>query len=100
MSELSLNLENRTAEGKQVIKSRKNDIVPSVVYGGQIEALSTQSPLVETSKAVNTAGRHTPIDIVIDGILKGLDAQVSVMAINVIDCIISIGFIYFFVPLR
>lgn len=39
------------------------------------------------------------LDIVIDGILKGLDAQVSVMAINVIDCIISIGFIYFFVPL-
>lgn len=35
------------------------------------------------------------LDIVIDGILKGLDAQVSVMAINVIDCIISIGFIYF-----
>ena len=39
------------------------------------------------------------LDIVIDGILKGLDAQVSVMAINVIDCIISIGFIYFFVPI-
>lgn len=39
------------------------------------------------------------LDIVIEGILKGLDAQVSVMAINVIDCIISIGFIYFFVPL-
>ena len=39
------------------------------------------------------------LDIVIDGILKGLDAQVSVMAINVIDCIISIGFIYFFVPM-
>lgn len=39
------------------------------------------------------------LDIVIDGILKGLDAQISVMAINVIDCIISIGFIYFFVPI-
>lgn len=38
------------------------------------------------------------LDIVIDGILKGLDAQVSVMAINVFDCIISISFIYFFVP--
>lgn len=38
------------------------------------------------------------VDIVIDGILKGLDAQVSVMAINVFDCIISISFIYFFVP--
>jgi len=78
MSEISLKLEKRTAEGKQVIKLRKNDIVPSVVYGGQIEALSTQSPLVETSKAVNDAGRHTPIDIVIDGkknlaIIKAID---------------------------
>ena len=39
------------------------------------------------------------LDIVIDSILKGLDAQVSVMAINVFDCIISIGFIYFLVPI-
>lgn len=39
------------------------------------------------------------LDIVIDSILKGLDAQVSVMTINVFDCIISIGFIYFFVPI-
>lgn len=39
------------------------------------------------------------IDIVIDSILKGLDAQVSVMFINIIDCIISISFIYFFVPI-
>lgn len=38
------------------------------------------------------------LDIVIDGILKGLDAQVDVMAINVFDCIISIAFIYFLVP--
>lgn len=39
------------------------------------------------------------LDIVIDSILKGLDAQVSVMIINIFDCIISIGFIYFFVPI-
>lgn len=39
------------------------------------------------------------LDIVIDGMLKGLDAQVSVMAINVFDCFISIAFIYFFVPI-
>ena len=38
------------------------------------------------------------LDVVIDSILKGLDAQVSVMVINVIDCIISIAFIYFMVP--
>lgn len=39
------------------------------------------------------------VDIVIDSILKGLDAQVSVVIVNVLDCIISILFIYFFVPL-
>ena len=39
------------------------------------------------------------LDIVIDSILKGLDAQVSVMAINVFDCVVSIAFIYFLVPI-
>jgi len=39
------------------------------------------------------------LDIVIDGILKGLDAQVDVMIVNVFDCIVSIAFIYFFVPI-
>ena len=39
------------------------------------------------------------LDIVIDGILKGLDAQVDVMIINVFDCIVSIAFIYFLVPI-
>lgn len=38
------------------------------------------------------------LDIVIDAILKGLDAQVDVMLVNVFDCIISIAFIYFLVP--
>ena len=39
------------------------------------------------------------LDIVIDGILKGLDAQVDVMVVNVLDCIVSIAFIYFLVPI-
>ena len=38
------------------------------------------------------------LDIVIDSILKGLDKQVSVMFVNIIDCFISITFIYFVVP--
>lgn len=38
------------------------------------------------------------LDIIIDAILKGLDAQVSVMAINIFDCVVSIAFIYFLVP--
>ena len=39
------------------------------------------------------------LDIVIDGILKGLDAQVDVMIVNVFDCVVSIAFIYFLVPI-
>lgn len=39
------------------------------------------------------------LDIVIDSILKGLDAQVNVMTINIFDCLISIAFIYFLVPI-
>ena len=39
------------------------------------------------------------LDIVIDSILKGLDAQVDVMIVNIFDCLISIAFIYFLVPI-
>ena len=39
------------------------------------------------------------LDIVIDSILEGIDAQVSVMAINIFDCIVTIAFIYFLVPI-
>lgn len=38
------------------------------------------------------------IDTVVDAILRGLDAQVGVMIINILDLVISTSFIYFFVP--
>ena len=38
------------------------------------------------------------VDIIIDSILKGLDAQVSVLFINILDLLVSISFIFFFVP--
>ena len=38
------------------------------------------------------------IDTVVDSILRGLDAQIGVMVINILDLIISTTFIYFFVP--
>lgn len=38
------------------------------------------------------------LDLVVDNILKGLDAQVSVVFINIADCLITISFIYFVVP--
>ena len=39
------------------------------------------------------------LDIIIDCILKGLDAQVSVMFINIVDLLVSISVIIIFVPL-
>lgn len=39
------------------------------------------------------------VDIIIDNILKGLDAQTNVMIINIIDLIVSTVFILFFVPI-
>ena len=39
------------------------------------------------------------VDIIIDSILKGLDAQISVLYINILDLLVSISFIFFFVPM-
>lgn len=38
------------------------------------------------------------VDTVIDSVLRGLDAQVGVMIINILDLVISVSFIYFCVP--
>ena len=39
------------------------------------------------------------IDIIVDSILKGLDAQIDVLFINIVDLLLSISFILFFVPI-
>ena len=38
------------------------------------------------------------VDTVVDSVLRGLDAQVGVMIINICDLVISTSFIYFCVP--
>lgn len=78
MQNMSLKLEKRTVSGKQVVKLREEGQVPSVVYGGSTEPISTQSPIVETTKVAHVAGRHSPVDIIIDGkkklaIIKSID---------------------------
>jgi large subunit ribosomal protein L25 len=79
MSEITLKLDSRTIAGKKVTNLRKNGIVPSVVYG-KAEARNTQAGLVEITKAVHTAGKHTPITLEIDGkkklaIIKSVDVE-------------------------
>ena len=38
------------------------------------------------------------LDTIVDSVLRGLDAQVGVMLINIFDLLISVSFIYFCVP--
>ncbi len=38
------------------------------------------------------------VDTVVDSILRGLDAQIGVMIINIVDLVLSTSFIYFLVP--
>ncbi len=78
MNDISLKLDKRTAEGKQVIKLRKDGFVPSVVYGGHHKPASMQSSIVETAKVVSVVGKHTPVNLLIDGkknlaIIKSID---------------------------
>lgn len=80
MHEISLKLETRTIEGKKVSQLRQEGLVPSVVYGGKSTPVSTQSPLVETTKVVHAAGKHTPVHVVIGGkkklaIIKAIDVD-------------------------
>jgi len=83
MHEITLSLETRTATGKKVSKLRQDGIVPSVVYGGQDEPVSTQSSLTETMKVVREAGKHTPVHITIDGKKKlAIIKDVEVDAVN------------------
>lgn len=77
-SDLLLKLQKRDALGKQAKKLRKDGVVPSVVYSGGEESLATQSDFVATTKVVQAAGRHTPVNLDIDGkkhlaIIKNID---------------------------
>lgn len=78
MNEISLKLDERTVEGKKLAKLRENGLIPSVVYGDKVKSIMTQSPQVETSKVIHAAGKHTPVNLVIDGkkklaIVKSID---------------------------
>jgi large subunit ribosomal protein L25 len=80
VSEFTLKLEARTVSGKKVAGLRQSGMVPSVVYGGSDEPMSTQSAVVETTKVSHQAGKHSPITLMIDGkkklaIIKSIDVD-------------------------
>lgn len=78
MNDISLKLDERTVVGKKASRLRGEGLIPSVVYGGHAEPLSTQSATVETTKVAHAAGKHTPVHLIIDGkkklaIIKSID---------------------------
>jgi large subunit ribosomal protein L25 len=80
MHDFSLKLDIRTASGKQAAKLRAEGLVPSVIYEGHKETVLAQSPIVETTKLVHSAGKHSPVTLAVDGkkrlaMIKSIDIE-------------------------
>lgn len=60
---ITLNIEAREVRGKKVASLRREGLVPGVVYGAGMEALSVQAAEGEVAKVVKAAGRHTPVQL-------------------------------------
>jgi large subunit ribosomal protein L25 len=78
MNEISLTVQTRTVNGKKVASLRKDGLVPSVIYGNHTDTIMAQSAIVETTKVVRAAGKHSPVHLTIDGkkqlaIIKDVD---------------------------
>lgn len=65
--ELNLTLTKRTVVGKQVRSLRRNNIVPAVIYNHGKESTIVEAPLIDLTKIYQAAGKHHPIDLVVDG---------------------------------
>lgn len=64
---VNLTLQLRELQGKKVARLRKEGIVPGVVYGHGINPIIVQSPYREIEVAVRGAGKHTPVQLTVDG---------------------------------
>ena len=61
---ITLKIEAREVHGKKVAKLRQEGLVPGVVYGAGMEAISVQAVEGEVAKVVKSAGQHTPVQLV------------------------------------
>lgn len=59
-----LKIEERDVHGKKVARLRREGIIPAVVYGSAIDAMSVQASELELAKVIRAAGQHTPIQLV------------------------------------
>ncbi len=60
---ITLTIQAREVHGKKVAKLRKEGLVPGIVYGADMEAVSVQAPAGEVAKVVKDAGMHTPVQL-------------------------------------
>ena len=78
MSDISLKLDERTVKGKKVARLRAEGMIPAIVYGGKAEPIMAQTNLVDITKVVTAAGRHSPVHLELGGkkklaIIKSID---------------------------
>jgi large subunit ribosomal protein L25 len=60
---ITLTIQERELHGKKLAGLRKQGLVPGVVYGADMEAMSVQAVEGELVKVVKAAGRHTPVQL-------------------------------------
>ena len=77
---IKLDLTEREATGKQVAKLRENGQVPAVVYGSEFAPRNVQFSQNEARRVVRAAGRHTPVELTLDGktrtaLIKSVDYE-------------------------
>jgi large subunit ribosomal protein L25 len=58
-----LTVEERNVLGKKVKQLRREGLVPAVVYGGEMEAVSVMAPANIATKVWRAAGKHHPIEL-------------------------------------
>jgi large subunit ribosomal protein L25 len=64
---VSLVLTDRQTTGKKVASLRRDGLVPAVVYGSEFKPRNVQFSQQEAQRIVAAAGRHTPIELRLDG---------------------------------
>lgn len=64
---INLKLDVREYQGKKVARLRNAGIVPGVVYGHGFEPILVQAEYGVLDKVVREAGKHTPVNVTIDG---------------------------------
>lgn len=99
---LSLQLDERTVQGKKVAKLRADGLVPGVIYGAGVTPINIQIATNVFEKLYRQAGTYTPVHLSVAGKrkiamikevdrdpVKGTILHVSFHAVNVKDPIIA-----------